>query len=444
MEDRRVGLEQELFLVDEEGVISNRADEFLDHCHELAEAEDRDPEHFAPECSRSLVEVSTPPAESVAALAEEYLGSLQTALCAAWDLGLRLYPLATYPLPVEPDMRDELHYRIQSSTMGREKFLHAGRCAGVHLHLEVAAGTIDSRVGVSYEAPAADREELLNVYNLVTALDPAIIALTRSSPFYEGELQEVTARTAYYRGSPDFAPSGLYADLVAVGGLRPYASKAEELVALQFDRYSEWLAAMERAGVGQRHFEEAGNGLLEAAWNPVRLNAHGTTHGTTHGTVELRGIDGNFPEVVLDTAALISGAATRVLREGLIVRPTDEVGTLEVDGRFLRVPDLEYVGEKLFRAAAVSGMASLEVGAYVDSIFEFVGEKAPPRLARQRSTEEAVLEKAGGAEHLSRDEGLGIVREACDELERQIQALHRGERHRGEKTETAKARTDGE
>lgn len=130
MKDHRIGLEQELFLVNEEGVISNRADEFLGRCHELAEAEGLDPDHFEPECARSLVEVSTPPVESMEELADVYLAGLRLALRAARDLGLRLYPLATYPLPVAPDMRDELHYRIQAQTMGREKFLHAGRCAG--------------------------------------------------------------------------------------------------------------------------------------------------------------------------------------------------------------------------------------------------------------------------------------------------------------------------
>ena len=420
-----------MFLVDEEGVLSDRADEFLGRCHELAEAEGQAPDHFAPECARSLVEVSTPPAASVEELADEYLANLRLALRGARDLGLRLYPLATYPLPVTPNMRDELHYRIQARTMGREKFLHAGRCAGVHLHLEVAPETIDPRVGVSYDSSTAAREELLNVYNLVTALDPAIIALTRSSPFYEGELQEVTARTAYYRGSPDFAPSGLYADLVAVGGLQPYARKVEELVEIQFGRYREWLAAMDRAGVGRHLFEQAGDGLLDAAWNPVRLNPH--------GTVELRGIDGNYPSVVLDTARLITGAVGRVVGEGLTVKPTDEVGTLEVDGGFLRVPDLEYISNDLFRAAATAGTESLEVGAYLDSVFELAGETAPSKLGAGKSTEAAVLESLGDEERLSREAGLGIVREACDELEDQVQTLFRNE-----PAETTKAGTDGE
>ena len=52
LEDRRVGLEQEFFLVDEDGVLSNRADEFLTRCREAAVAAGRDPGSYAPECAR--------------------------------------------------------------------------------------------------------------------------------------------------------------------------------------------------------------------------------------------------------------------------------------------------------------------------------------------------------------------------------------------------------
>ncbi len=68
-------MEQEFFLVDEEGVLSNRADEFLDECREAASAAGRDPEGFAPECARSMVEVNTPPVHTLTELAREYLTS---------------------------------------------------------------------------------------------------------------------------------------------------------------------------------------------------------------------------------------------------------------------------------------------------------------------------------------------------------------------------------
>jgi len=226
LENRCVGLEQEFFLVDEYGVLSNRADEFLAWCQEVAEATGRDPESYAPECARSMVEINTPPVYSLEELSHEYLANLELALDAGRELGLRLYPLATYPLHVEPVMRDEPHYQIQARAVGRERFLHAGRCAGMHLHLEVERGTVNSRVGVSYGSGKAAREELLNLYNLATAFDAALIALTRSCPFYEGIADGTAARTALYRGDPYLAPHGLYTRLQEVGGLLPSATSA--------------------------------------------------------------------------------------------------------------------------------------------------------------------------------------------------------------------------
>jgi hypothetical protein len=58
--------------------------------------------------------------------------------------------------------------------------VHAGRCAGTHLHLELAEGTIDAGAGIAASAPTSARAEALNLYNLATALDPAMISLTRS------------------------------------------------------------------------------------------------------------------------------------------------------------------------------------------------------------------------------------------------------------------------
>ncbi len=94
---RRVGLEQEFFLVDREGVLSDRADEFLARYREVARAAGRDPEGFVPECAACMVEMNTPAVYSFAELSREYLEGLELALDAGRELGLRLYPLATTP-----------------------------------------------------------------------------------------------------------------------------------------------------------------------------------------------------------------------------------------------------------------------------------------------------------------------------------------------------------
>ena len=442
-EHRRIGLEQEFFLVDERGILSNRADEFLDECREAAHAAGRDPGCFAPECARSMVEANTPPVHSLAELAREYLTSLELALDAGRELGLQLYPLATYPLRVEPEIRDDLHYQLQARTVGRERFAHAGRCSGVHLHLE-APEAIDPRVGVSHDAPEAAREELLNLYNLATALDPALVTLTRSSPFYEGTFHGTAARTVFYRGDPDLFPEGLYARLEPVGGLLPYAGSVEELVEQQFARYHTWLAALDRAGVERRLFFETGGSLLRASWNPVRLNPK--------GTVELRNIDGNYPETVLAIGALVSAAADRVRREHLTVLPQEDLCVFEVAGDKLSVPDFGHLSGGLFRAAVTEGIESQEIVSYLDSVMRFAagagtgsGEKNGFETlrpnGRYRTTEAEVLRGfPSSVSTITEEKGLELVRGACNELEKWTISLRR----RLEATEAARSGGSGD
>jgi len=422
--ERRIGLEQEFFLVDGEGAPSNRADELLARCRETAGEEGLDPEGFVGECSRGMVEINTPPAYTVADLAGAYLKSLELALRAGRELGVRLYPLATYPLPLTPVLRDEPRYELQARTIGRRRFLHAARCTGVHLHLELSTGTVDPETVVSPDAPTAAREELLNLYNLATALDPALVALTRASPFYEGRAPGLAVRTAFYRGSTLFGCEGLYTYLPEVGGLRPYASSVEELVERQLAGYRSWLGAMDRAGVERRLFFETGGNALKASWNPVRPNQH--------GTVELRGIDGNYPEVILAVAALVHGAASRVRSERLKVEPDDLARAFRVEGDRLRVPGFGYLGKSLSYAAAARGVESPAVSAYLDSILEFVAPYGPeteqpagPGLpeAPYATTEANILRDFPRTIHLSTDEGRHLVREACDELEVQVSRL---------------------
>ena len=362
-----MGLEHEFFLVDESGVISDRADEFLALCRERAEDAGISPGGFLPECARHMVEINTPPARSFEGLSAEYLENLALALAAGRDLRLRLYPLATYPLPVEPRIRDETRYEIQAQAVGRERFLHAARCAGVHLHLEVEPGKVDRRVGVSYGSTGAAREELVNAYNLGVALDAALVALSRSCPFYEGHATGIANRTCYYRSDAELAPQGVYALLEPVGGLPPYAESTEDLVAAQFARLHAWLEVLDAAGVSRKRFFEEGGGLLfSSSWNPVRLNAH--------GTVELRGIDSNYPSTVLAICALAKGAADRVRREGMTVVPEEGQRAFEVTDGVLVVPDHGYMKGELFREAATHGVGSPVVAAYLDSVLGFCGD----------------------------------------------------------------------
>ncbi|MEQ8756048.1 MAG: glutamate-cysteine ligase family protein [Coleofasciculus sp. G1-WW12-02] len=420
---RRIGLEQEFFLVDEAGMFSNRADEFLQNCRQEAEAIGLNPDYFMPEWVKGIIEINTPPAHTPTELATAYIKNLQLVLQVGQKMHLRLYPLSSYPLHLIPVIRDKLSYHVQVRTVGYDRFLNAGKCTGTHLHLEVPPGVIDSRVGVSYNSSAAEREELINIYNLATALDSALIALGRACPFYEGEATGLAYHIVRYRGSDRFGWEGVYTNLQSVGGLMPYADSVERLVELQFERYYAWLAAMDQAGVERNLFTEGGGNLLKAGWNPVRLNAL--------GTVELRGIDSNYPDVILTIIRLVYNAARRVRQEGIIVRPAQGVHTFELRGDWLFVPDFDYLNGELLFAAVTEGVKSSKVTAYLDSILEFAIqdgseginylEKLKSDWGEYQTTEAEILQQfAPAGAQLEKEEGLRLVREACDELEAQV------------------------
>jgi hypothetical protein len=420
--DRSIGMEQEFFLVEESGEPSVRADEFLERCRERSDREGHGGAAcLAPEWVRGVVEVNTPPVRSLADLEGKYAENVRLAVRSAREIGLRLYPLGTYPLPLKPAVRDEPDYQVQARTVGPERFMDAGRCAGTHLHLGLPDGTVDTESGISPGAPEAARRELLDLYNLATALDPALIFLTRSCPFYEGAAPGIAPRTARYRGSEAFDWEGVYRDLPEVGALQPYAQSPAHLIEQQFDRYRAWLAAMERAGVDLALFLESGGDLLRPAWNPVRLNRQ--------GTLELRGMDSNLPGATFAAVELVLLAAERVVREGLTVTP-DDVSSFEVSGGRLLVPGFGHLGEGLFHAAVAGKADDPTITAYLDSVLDFAAGEGPRleklRLRRQATglyptTEAEILGTRGPSrDRISKEEGLRLVLWACDELEGQI------------------------
>jgi gamma-glutamyl:cysteine ligase YbdK (ATP-grasp superfamily) len=113
-----MGLEQEFFLVDRNGVSRDLADLYLWNCRQAALAEGLDPRCFKSESVKGLVEITTPPSHGVGEMAGHYLGNLKLALGVASELGLALYPLGTYPLPINPALRDDPRYRVKASTIG--------------------------------------------------------------------------------------------------------------------------------------------------------------------------------------------------------------------------------------------------------------------------------------------------------------------------------------
>jgi hypothetical protein len=219
---------------------------------------------------------------------------------------------------------------------------------------------------------------------------------------------------------------GLYAGLQEVGALSPYASHVSDLVEdQQSAQYRAWFAAMDLAGVERWLFALTGGNLHRASWNPVRVSHY--------GTIEIRSMDSNYPGMVLALCALIRGAAERVRRDRLEVRPGWGVLTLEPDGDLLHVPIFSYLNGELLGAAVTRGVLDWRVEAYVDSVVRF----ASPYLERPelveplgpsgsyRTTEFDVLESfPDRGVSLTRNQGgLSLVRKACRRMDEQVSSL---------------------
>ena len=421
-----LGLEQEFFIVNPEGFISQRADEFLEACWSIAKERDRSTDCFAPEFVKSIIEINTVPVDSFAELIEEYLDLLNILLEVARKLELRIYPLSTYPLYTTPVMRNKPNYHLQVRTVGEGRFDNAAKCTGTHIHLDLPDDAVDPLVGVAYNSSAETRARVLNIYNLATAFDAAIIALSRACPFYDGTVAGKAMRTIHYRGSNKFAWQGVYTELQTVGGLMPYAETVEQLTRQLFNRYHTWLQAMDRAGVDREMFLNSGGELLTAGWNPIRLNSI--------GTVELRGADSNYPQVILALTALVSEAANRVRREDLTVRPT-EVKTFQLQGQELNVPEFEYLNNELLYAAVTEGIESTLIRDYLDSILEFSCQNNSEvsdylnqfknNFGKYTTTEAQLLDKFPTTTGtISQSDGLALVRHCCDRLEEEVAFLN--------------------
>ncbi len=423
LNNSRLGLEQEFFIVNPEGFLSHRADEFLERCWQIAKARDRCADCFAPEFVKSIVEINTVPVNNFAELTAEYLDLLRILLQAAKELDLRVYPLSTYPLYSTPVIRNKPNYHLQVRTVGAGRFDNAAKCTGTHIHLDLPDEVVDPQIGIAYNSSAEARARVLSLYNLAIAFDAAIISLSRACPFYEGKVAGKAMRTIHYRGSKRFAWSGVYTNLQSVGGLMPYAETVEDLTQQLFARYHSWLQAMDNAGVERSLFLDSGGQLLTAGWNPVRLNSI--------GTVELRNADSNYPQVTLALVALISEAANRVRRENITVRPKPGCKIFKLQGQELSVPEFDYLNNELLYAAVTEGIKNTAVKDYLDSILEFscqndneVGNylsRFKTTLGEYTTTEEQLLAKYSTTTGIiSQSDGLALVRYCCDRLEEEV------------------------
>ncbi|MBI2971866.1 MAG: hypothetical protein HYY37_05595 [Candidatus Aenigmarchaeota archaeon] len=356
-----VGLEAEFLLLDNKGRIAHVADEMLR----------KTGSHAKKECAKNMLEIAAIPSRVATGTMHDMLDRTEQLLDVMEKEGYSLYCCGTYPGSFTPSMRRGAAYGIKEKIFGRERFMIAGRCAGLHCHYTLPRGVFDSlsrHLKVSLNSKLS--QSMVGGHNLLIALDPAFTALAQSSPYYQGQRYGKDARVMFYRGSRIFGVEGLYTGFQEFGGLPRYTHTLLDVMHLIEDRFNEWSLLVKKLEVNMRALALYGS-VLETNWSPVKINPL--------GTFEMRGMDMNRFEIAASLAALMKYVLKDVHENYLHVVDSD----LAIQEPFKRagsrilIPPYSYVSNVLQLESVLYGMDSPLIQRYCSRFIALARKTLP-------------------------------------------------------------------
>lgn len=390
-----IGFEVEFFVIDKEGRIAPGADKIL------AKIAEKTKSHaVTKECALNLIELGSYPNVEGTDTMKSLLAGLKLLLESAEEAGYGILPLGTYPGKFTPEMRKDPRYRVQTTLFGKTRFQITGRCAGYHCHYALPWGVFDSqKLTLKELSDSKNQEYLVNAFNFLIAVDPALTTFMQSSPFYQGRHLAKDSRALVYRGSEELGYSkGLYKDFPMFGSLPAYVHAGADLLSRIKERSDAWGTALAGIGVNKPDFYRS---ILDTNWAPVKINAH--------GTFEQRGMDMNRLTILLSVSLLLQVILKHIQDGNLKVVPHDsakaEPFVLDELAKTLRIAPDTHVRKYLQRAAAYEGLENEDIynycrrllalaktlgGKEMDELFQPLTDM----LAERKTTADAILAEA--------------------------------------------------
>ncbi|SEL68962.1 carboxylate-amine ligase [Blastococcus sp. DSM 46786] len=305
-----MGVEEELLVVDADGIPVARAPEALDvaarrgegedvHQHDLEEqgSDVAVPEtaHLVPELKAQQLELGTPVCTTLAEVGAQLRHWRSRADAAASAVGARVAALATSPVDVAPVPTEGERYGRLHQAFGRtaEEVL----TCGCHVHVSVT-----------------DDEEGVAVLNRIRVWLPVLTALSANSPFWQGrDTSYASFRSQVWHRWPSAGPTGPFRD----------AGEYHRLVAAV-------LATRTVLDDGMVYFDAR----LSASWPTVEVRTADvllrvedvvTLTGLVRGLVETAARDaragGAVPEMPAEVLRLAGWRASRSGLAGELVHP---------------------------------------------------------------------------------------------------------------------------
>ncbi|MFA7278318.1 MAG: hypothetical protein WC101_05055 [Candidatus Gracilibacteria bacterium] len=363
----RLGIEFELFTLDEDGFIIDGADRLITRVRrEFPKIQ------IKRECAKNMIEIITSPHTEVPDVMLTALEDFQNVIISAKKEKIILYAYGTYPGAFVPKIRPDQRYITQQKILGKQRFLAAGRCIGLHFHFSLPWGVFnDLEKAIKPLIQSRNITSMLNVYNLCIAMDPALTTFSQSSPFYQGKRLGKDSRIMMYRGgSPFDSPNGLYANFPNLGALQQYKSTNTDILHLIAERFSQWKEVLSNVGCNIYSFLKY-RSVLDSAWNPVKINPH--------GTMEIRGTDMNHPDVIIAIAVLVKFIIKAIQEKYIQVVSSDTAidKPFRFDGERIYIPPNTHVIGILQRLSAYEGLENDEIHKYCDALLQ-LGKKFIP------------------------------------------------------------------
>ncbi len=357
------GIELEFFLLDSDGNIKNQADKVLSEAKGILQNTS-----LKQECGHSMIELTSYPSLSSRHAFSEFFHDYESLLYYLEKDNMRLFSYGTYPGENQTNMRQDPRYLAKENILGKDNWQTAAKCVGFHYHFSLPRNTFNPKIKFFYpDINPRNKAKVLNMYNLFSALDPAICTFMQSSPYIDGRYLGKDSRMIMYRSMFDH-PDALYSKHPEFGQLEGYFSDFGELTKSIRGRMEKWTSLLKASGYSFSDFVKEDYSVLDSTWQPVKVSPH--------GTIESRGSDMNFPSAIVAGSVLLR-RLTKYVRDNDIHIVPSEIGDNEpwkLEDKDLYVPRHEMLTSSLQEKSAIKGLESREIRRYCSNLLRTVEE----------------------------------------------------------------------
>jgi len=363
----RSGMELEMQLLDVNGMIANKSDEFIPKIKQKYKEVD-----IAFEVAKNMVELRSLPKVKLKDSLPILFDSLAILLEEAEKQDLKLFGLSSYPGSYKPEIIKALRYTYQAKIFNNNYPSHISKFTGYHYHYAMPRGVFNyKKKNINDLYNSKTKQCLIDSFNLLVAVDPATTTIMQSSPFVNQKFVAKDSRLLYWRSASeiDFYDS-VFANFPEFVELPDYlwtlSDLQHKLKALDYKMKD----LLQKAEVPQNFITK--KKFLDLVWTVIKINKI--------GTLEYRGCDMNHPKYITGMAIMLKSIQRVIHQEPLSVEISDVAikEPFKIEDDKVLIPPQNYVKFKLQPASARNGFEDPDVYNYTKRFFNFAKKYTNP------------------------------------------------------------------